>query len=116
MSAGHAIARGEHRRAPRERSNVRVKVKYQGRELRGRLFDISTTGLGVEMTEAFFAPPGGQIVIESDEIGALQGTIRWRTNSRIGVSFGASSNAAAKVDAYFKNFHKGVTRPTLVKR
>lgn len=111
-----SIARGEHRRAQRIRSNIPVLVDLQGRLVEGRLFDISRTGLGVQLHQALFAPPGTQITVKSEQLGALPGVIRWRKDNRIGVYFGPSSNASAKVDAYFRFFHGGNAKESQLKR
>jgi hypothetical protein len=79
-------------------------IEYQGRNIEGRLFDISRTGMGVAMKQAFFAPEGSQVTVKSQEFGALPCIVRWRKNSRVGVIFGPSSNTAAKVDSYFRDY------------
>ncbi len=114
MVSGQVIARGEHRRAERHRSSINVAVMYQGRRVEGRLFDISRTGLCIQMKEAFFASAGAVITVKSEELGALECIIRWRKDSRVGAVFGMSSNTIAKVDHYFRDYLSGPkTRPRL---
>jgi hypothetical protein len=102
-ASGQTLTRGEHRRADRMRSSITVLIEYQGRQIEGRLFDISKTGVGVQMKQAFFAPEGSQVTVRSPEFGALPGIVRWRKDARIGVHFGPSSNTAAKVDSYLRD-------------
>lgn len=87
-------------------------VKYLNRETEGRVVDLSPTGIALDLAGAFLGAPGSKVRIESDDLGAIEGTVRWMRNGRIGVEFSRNSNAAAQVAAYFRFFHKDV-RPVL---
>lgn len=94
------------RSAERRRSAFPVRIRYMGELTRANLYDISTTGAAFDLVECFKGAVGSRITIESEGLSALEGRIRWLLNGRIGVEFDPSSNSAAKVNAYFKFFHR----------
>jgi hypothetical protein len=49
---------------------------------------------------------GSAIRIECTELCFLEARVRWQRKGRIGIEFDPTSNAVAKVNAYFKFFHK----------
>lgn len=73
-----------------------------------RIINISRKGLAVELYTAFHAAAGSTILIENDEIGLLEGIVRWSRGGRLGIQFRQNSNSIAKVAAYFRNFHQEV--------
>jgi PilZ domain len=87
-------------------------VRYLNRETEGRVVDLSPTGIALDLAGAFLGAAGSKVRIESDNLGAIEGTVRWMRNGRIGVEFGRNSNAAAQVAAYFRFFHQEF-RPVL---
>ncbi|TLX16162.1 PilZ domain-containing protein [Rhizobium sp. MHM7A] len=100
-----AIPKGEHRRAVRINSRVLVTVELQGRRVEGKILDISKTGLRLEVREIFIPPVGATLIIRCAQIGAIEGSVRWIKNGKIGVSFGLNSNSVAKVMSYFRQVH-----------
>lgn len=98
----------ESRRARRYRSKIEVSVDYKGRKIPGRLYDLSESGLALTLDQAFFGPPGTEIVIQAKEIGYINGIVRWTRDKRVGVSFNQSSASVAQVKAYFRFFHKDI--------
>jgi hypothetical protein len=93
------------RNALRRRSALPVIVKYFGMQTIGRLHDISTAGAAVDLQGPFVADEGSAIRIECTEL-FLEGRVRWLQNGRVGIEFDPSTNAVAKVNAYFKFYHK----------
>ncbi|WP_327209903.1 PilZ domain-containing protein [Rhizobium leguminosarum] len=96
------------RRARRYRSKIEVTVEFAGRRISGRLYDLSETGLSLNLDHAFFAGSGAAITIKSKEIGVINAVVRWAKDRRVGASFSQSSASMAQVKAYFRFFHKDV--------
>lgn len=92
--------------ALRRRSALAVVVKYLGTETIGRLHDISTAGAAIDLQGPFLGVEGSAIRVECTELCFLEGKVRWLQNGRLGVEFDPSTNAVAKVKAYFKFYHK----------
>ena len=53
--------------------------------------------------------------IETEDLGALEGIIRWMHNGRVGIQFDPNSNARAQVSSYFRFFHREI-RPVLARK
>lgn len=94
------------RSAIRRRSCLPVTIKYLGMATNARLFDISLTGAAIDLLGPFMGVDGSIIRVECTELCFLEARVRWQKNNRIGVEFEPSTNAVAKVKAYFKYFHK----------
>ncbi|MDB5525072.1 MAG: PilZ protein [Rhizobium sp.] len=71
-----------------------------------RIYDISTSGAAIDLMGPFSGVVGSAVRVESTEISFLEGKVRWYNKGRLGVEFEPSTNAVAKVKAYFKYFHK----------
>lgn len=99
-----------------DRSRVRMdsSVHYLNQIATCRIINISRKGLAVELYTAFHAAAGSTITINNDEIGLLEGIVRWNRGGRLGVQFRQNSNSIAKVTAYFRNFHQEV-KPVLTR-
>ncbi|MBB4953442.1 hypothetical protein H4S14_001290 [Agrobacterium vitis] len=97
-----------------ERSRVRMNssVRYLKQIADCRIIDISRGGLALELYTAFHAAEGSTVAIESEQIGLLEGIVRWSRGGRLGIQFRQNSNSIAKVSAYFRNFHQEV-KPVL---
>ena len=102
------------RAAPRTKTRIYGTVRYFSQSAQGRVVDLSATGIALELAEAFAAANGSQVKIESEELGFLEGTVRWSRGSRIGIELHLNSNALAQVSSYFRFFHKDV-RPVLAR-
>ena len=96
---------GHHHAGPAERRHERLVVA-------GRVVDISTNGIALDLQAPLYAAAGSKVRVECDDIGLLDGFVRWAHNSRIGIEFDRSSNASAKVASYFRFFHKDI-KPVL---
>jgi hypothetical protein len=105
QTSSQTIPKGEHRRAMRVNSRVSVTVELQGRQVEGKILDISTSGLRLEVMQVFIPPVGATLIIRCSQIGAIEGVVRWLKNGKIGVSFGLNSNSVAKVMSYFRQVH-----------
>ncbi len=97
---------GDSRRAPRTRTRISVDVDLKGRIATGRIHDLSTSGMCLDLDHSFFGPPGCLITVTSKEMGSIDAVVRWNKGTRIGVAFTSSSAASAQVQAYFRFFHR----------
>ena len=97
------------RSAVRRHTRMIGSVKYLNRETEGRIVDLSPDGIALDLAGSFLGAAGSKVRIESDNLGAIEGTVRWMRNGRIGVAFSRNSNASAQVAAYFRFFHRNVT-------
>lgn len=50
--------------------------------------------------------PGEEIIIKTEEMGFLTGTVRWFRRPRLGTELHMSSNTAAKVESFYKKYIK----------
>ncbi|MUO77718.1 PilZ domain-containing protein [Agrobacterium vitis] len=96
------------RTAPRSRCRMDSAVRYMRQVADCRIIDISRSGLALELYTAFHAAAGSTVLIENEEIGLLEGMVRWNRGGRLGIQFRQNSNSIAKVAAYFRNFHQEV--------
>ena len=94
------------RRATRRRSSLEVTVICLGKTMPGRVHDISINGAAIDLATPFRGSAGTVIRLECTALCFVDGKIRWQNNSRIGIEFDPSTNAAAKVLAYFKFYHR----------
>jgi hypothetical protein len=100
------VPKRKQRSALRRRSCLPVVIKYLGTQTPGRLHDISTRGAAIDLQGPFLGVEGSAIRIECMELCFLEGKVRWLKNGRVGIEFDPSTNAVAKVKAYFKFYHK----------
>jgi hypothetical protein len=102
------------RSAERTRTRIFGTIRYYQQSVRGRVVDLSASGMALELEGRFSAADGSRVKIESDELGFLEGTVRWCRGSRIGIQLHLNSNALAQVSSYFRFFHEEV-RPVLTR-
>jgi hypothetical protein len=87
-------------------------ISYLAKTVTGRIVDISTSGIALDLQAPIYAAAGSKVRVECDDIGGLNGIIRWIHNGRVGIEFDSSSNASAQVASYFRFFHKEI-KPVL---
>lgn len=104
--SGQQMPGRKQRSAIRKRSALPVIIRYLGTETPGRIHDISLTGAAIDLLGHFLGVEGSAIRVECMEFCFLEGHVRWQRNGRIGIEFEPSTNAVAKVKAYFKFYHK----------
>ncbi|MGO7161261.1 PilZ domain-containing protein [Rhizobium johnstonii] len=100
-----------------DRKNCRVfgHVKYLNSQVDARILDLSLTGAALEMKGPLHAASGSKVRIEAENLGLLEGIIRWKHNGRVGIQFDVNSNARAQISSYFRFFHNEM-RPVLAVR
>lgn len=97
------------RTAQRSKCRFFGKVHYMAQATDMRVVDLSATGIALELFGPFHAADGSRVRIECEDLGNLEGTVRWCRGSRIGVQLNLTSNTLAQISSYFRFFHKDVT-------
>lgn len=100
------------RSAPRRKTRIPGTVKYYSQAISGRVIDLSANGLALDLASPFAGAAGSSVRIESEELGVLEGTVKWSHDGRLGVQFRPNTNASAQVAAYFRFFHQDI-KPVL---
>ena len=103
------------RKADRKSCRVFGNVKYLNSQVDARILNLSATGAALEMKGPLQAASGSKVCIEAENLGLIEGVIRWMHNGRVGIQFDVNSNARAQISSYFRFFHKEV-RPVLATR
>ncbi|MDV4164453.1 PilZ domain-containing protein [Rhizobium leguminosarum] len=103
------------RKADRKSCRVFGHVKYLNSQVDARILNLSPTGAALEMKGPLHAASGSKVRIEAENLGLLEGVIRWKHNGRVGIQFDVNSNARAQISSYFRFFHKEM-RPVLAVR
>ncbi|GEO84851.1 MULTISPECIES: PilZ domain-containing protein [Alphaproteobacteria] len=104
----------EVRKAARSRCRLTGKVRHFNQEAEGRILNISRTGIAIELKGRLHASTGSNVLIQTDDIGLIEGTVRWARNGFLGVQIKQNSNTLAQMSAYFRHFHREV-RPVLTR-
>ena len=94
------------RSAARRKTSISGTVKYYNQATKGRVVNLSETGMALDLTGPFHAANGSTVKIESEELGILEGTVKWFHRGRLGIEFRPTSNAAAQVCSYFRFFYR----------
>ncbi|MGX5666162.1 PilZ domain-containing protein [Rhizobium daejeonense] len=104
----------EGRKANRSRVRMKGRIRHLNQESEGRIYNVSRTGIGIELLGRLHVAKGSHVVVQTDDIGLIEGTVRWAYGGYLGVQIDQSSNSLAQMSAYFRNFHQEV-RPVLVR-
>jgi hypothetical protein len=96
------------RRSQRSRTRMMARVRYLAKATTGRVVDVSTSGIALDLLSPIHAATGSKVRIECDDLGILEGAVRWIHGGRIGIEFDPTSNASAQVASYFRFFHKDI--------
>ncbi|MBB3389528.1 hypothetical protein FHT82_002268 [Rhizobium sp. BK275] len=98
------------RKADRKNCRVFGKIRYMNSQVDARILDLSATGAALEVKAPLYAASGSKVRIEAEDLGLLDGVIRWKHNGRVGIQFDVNSNARALIASYFRFFHRDVPR------
>lgn len=104
----------EVRKAQRSRCRLDGKIRHLNQEVDGRILNVSRTGIAMELKGRLHASTGSNVLIQTDDIGLIEGTVRWSRNGFLGIQIKQNSNTLAQMSAYFRNYHKEV-RPVLTR-
>ncbi|MFD1744038.1 PilZ domain-containing protein [Rhizobium helianthi] len=101
-----AHGQGDGRRAERMRCNFRSIVYFMDEIVDASVSDISKTGLCLNLRGWLSAKPGATIQLRCNELGLIEGTIRWYRAGKMGIKLAESSNTQAQVASFFKHYYK----------
>ena len=96
-----------HQGAPKIDPRSYVKLRNGYMKTGGMVVDMFPGGIELEMLSTSGMKFGDNVELHSDKIGYIDGMISWVKTRRLGVEFDRTSNNAAKVAAFLKNFHQG---------
>ena len=90
-----------------ERSQVRIfgTVKAMHESIRGRVADISASGMAIDLERPIKIMANQIISFECKELGQLTGSVRWCNGSRVGIQYKLTAPALAQISSYFRFFH-----------
>ena len=94
------------RRSERIRCHIRGTLRFLNKEFGARIIDISRLGMALELYEWIEARPGSTVHIKTGEFGTIEATVRWYRAGKMGIQIEETSNTAAQIETYFKNFHE----------
>lgn len=100
------------RKMPRTRCRIDSRVRYLNQEADARVLDVSRNGMSLELYTRLHAATGSHVTVQNQDIGLIEGTVRWCRNGRLGIQLKQSSNTLAQISSYFRHFHKEA-RPVL---
>lgn len=95
--------------AARRKTRIFGTVSYYNQKANARVVDLSPAGLAVDLAGPFNAAAGSPVRIDSEELGVIEGTVKWCHAGRLGIAFRPNTNASAQVASYFRFFHRDVT-------
>ena len=102
------------RSAERVRTRIYGTVTHLNQSATGKVVDLSATGIALELAGPFSAAQGSKVKIESEELGFIEGTVKWCRGGRVGIQLDLNSNALAQLSSYFRFFHQDV-KPVLTR-
>jgi hypothetical protein len=102
------------RTAPRSKTRIFATVHYFSQSTRGRVVDLSATGMALELDGPFAAAKGSRVKVQSEDLGFIEGVVQWQHMNRLGLQLKLSTNTLAQLSSYFRFFHEEV-KPTLAR-
>ncbi|WP_137131903.1 PilZ domain-containing protein [Rhizobium sp. FY34] len=104
---------GDNRRAERIRCQFSGFLYFIDEVVETRIIDISRTGLCLSLKDWIGAKPGSNIRIRTNELGLIEGTVRWYRAGKMGIKLDETTNTAAQVNSYFKHYHRQIAATPL---
>lgn len=99
------IASGSSRKIDRIFCHIRGSLRWNNQSSGMRVTDISKSGMALELRDWVGAAPGSKVTIQTSEFGTIEATVRWYRAGRMGVQIDQTSNTAAQIATYLKNYH-----------
>lgn len=91
-------------RQSRSRIKLTGRVICRDKTSMGTVVDLSDAGMSLQLAYDITATQGQTVIIETEELGRLNGTVQWARGDQIGVRLVTSSNTSAKIASYYKLF------------
>ncbi|MDP9755229.1 UNVERIFIED_ORG: hypothetical protein QE446_003105 [Rhizobium sp. SORGH_AS260] len=73
------------RTAPRSKTRIFATVHYFSQSTRGRVVDLSATGMALELDGPFAAAKGSRVKVQSEDLGFIEGVVQWQHMNRLGL-------------------------------
>ena len=83
-------------RETRDRTRMFARVTCRQAEAKASVLDLNDGGMCVYLATDIGAEPGRQVSVFTEEMGVLDGTVRWARGPRIGIQLNLSSNNRAR--------------------
>ncbi|NTJ42710.1 PilZ domain-containing protein [Agrobacterium larrymoorei] len=100
------------RSADRSKTRIYGTVQYFNQSVEGRVVDLSSTGMALDLDGPFAAVKGSHVKVRSDDLGYIEGVVQWQQGSRLGLRLQLSTKTLAQLSSYFRFFHEEI-KPTL---
>lgn len=104
--------RMQNRGSKRSLTRIFGTVTHLNNSVNGRVVNLSATGMALDLASPLLAARGSRVRVESDDLGVIEGIVKWNRMNRLGIQLHNSSNTLAKVSSYFRFFHREV-KPVL---
>ncbi len=91
-------------RETRSRTKLTARVTCREKTSSGTVVDLSDAGMSLQLAYDIKATQGQAVIIETEELGRLNGMVQWARGDQIGVRLMTSSNTSAKIASYYKFF------------
>ncbi|WP_156379739.1 MULTISPECIES: PilZ domain-containing protein [unclassified Rhizobium] len=91
-------------RETRSRVKLVGRVTCRDKASGATVTDLSDAGMSLQLTYDIQATQGQNVVIETEELGRLNGSVQWTRGNQIGVRLITSSNTSAKIASFYKFF------------
>jgi PilZ domain. len=96
---------GQSRRAiERRRTRMSASVACEGRVTRASVLNLTEEGICLYLRDDIGARAGHMVTVTTDEMGMLDGSVRWVRPPHVGVELYLCSNTRAKVESFYKRF------------
>jgi hypothetical protein len=92
------------RASTRTQTKITGNVIWKTKSSNGVVVDLSDEGICFQFHSDIGLRAGDEVTIRSDELGFLNGTVRWASGNRIGIKLKLSSNTAAQIASYYRFF------------
>ncbi|PYE37067.1 PilZ domain-containing protein [Rhizobium sp. PP-F2F-G38] len=91
-------------REARSRVKLTGRVTCRDKTSTGTVVDLSDAGMNLQLAYDIKATQGQAVIIDTEELGRLNGMVQWARGDQIGVRLMTSSNTSAKIASYYKLF------------
>lgn len=92
------------RASTRTQTKITGNVIWKTKSSNGVVVDLSDEGICFQFHSDIGLRTGDEVTIQSDELGFLNGAVRWTNGNRIGIKLKLSSNTAAQIASYYRFF------------
>jgi hypothetical protein len=88
----------------RTQTKITGNVSFKTKSSNGVVVDLSEEGICFQFDSDIGVRTGYEVTIRSNELGFLNGVVRWARGDRIGIKLNPSSNTAAQIASYYRFF------------